>query len=330
MEVIIFLYNVVLLLLYGIAMVYNFIIYRLKKQPFCLYLSILFLFYIFDNTVIYMTEFLNDFAVRYNTSFMSVPAFKTVIIIVTSFCLTKANNLILKKPISISDYLVLIGLALWDLFIPLLHDGAFMVWLYYLPYQIFTLYLSVSGLLWISKDKKITESISFRKYYVKILQCTFLFSILIVIEDTIVIFNFDVYQNIMVKINNRSLSEDILSIIYAVFFIYHLSKELKTYEFNPQVAMVDYTHDAEILDLVENNHFYQFIKLYNLTTREQDILKYLIEDKNYQEISDILIISVGTVKTHVHNIYQKINVAKRSQLIQKYNEYADNTLQAQL
>jgi Response regulator containing a CheY-like receiver domain and an HTH DNA-binding domain len=324
MDIIIFLYNVALLLLYGIAMMFSYIIYRLKKYPYCLYLALLFLFYIFDNTVIYMTEFLHDFSVKYNASFMSVPAFKTVIVIVTSYCLINANNHIFKKSISRADYLVLVSLGLWDLFVPLLPDSAFMVWLYYLPYQLFTLYLSTSGLLLLKRDKKITEAIPFLKHYKKILICTFLFSFFIVIEDTIVIFNFDIYQHLVVRINNRSLTEDILSVIYSIFFIYHFSKELQTNS-SPQPATVtEHIPEADISPPVVNDDFYHFTKIYNLTSREQDILNYLLEDKNNQEISDLLFISIGTVKTHVHNIYQKVNVTKRVQLIQLYNDWINH------
>lgn len=313
MDIIIFLYNIALLLLYGTSMIYSFITYRIKKYPFCFYLTILFLFYIFDNTVIYMTEFLNDFSKGYNTSFMSVPAFKTVIVIVTSICITKINAQILQKTVSVLDGIVLFSLALWDLFVPLLPDSALMVWLYYLPYQLFTLYISTNGLLTIKKQKKISKDLPFIKHYRKILLCTLLFSFLIVIEDSIVIFNFDIYTNLLVKINNRSVTEDILSIIYSLFVICLLSKELQSDNSTYIPAPMDKPAD--------HDYFYQFVKMHNLTSREQDILKYLLEDKSNQEISDILFISIGTVKTHVHNIYHKMEVTKRNQLIKVYNDW---------
>ena len=50
-------------------------------------------------------------------------------------------------------------------------------------------------------------------------------------------------------------------------------------------------------------------------------MKILLTDKNNQEISDALYISIGTVKTHIHNIFQKVNVTKRSQLLRIYYEY---------
>lgn len=323
MDILIFLYNIALLLLYGIAMIYSFIAFRMKKYSYCLYLTILFLFYIFDNTVIYMTEFLYDFSVKYDASFMSVPAFKTVIIIVTSYCLINANNLIFEKSLSRIDNLVLILLGLWDLFVPLLPDSALMVWLYYLPYQLFTFYFSMKGLIVIKKDKKITQEIPFLKKYKKILVCTLVFSFLIVLEDTIVIFNFDSYKSLLVKINNRSVTEDILSIIFSIFFIYHFSKDLQLNAIAQSPIATENQNTDQLSTALNNNHFYQFVKLYSLTTREQDILKYILEDKNNQEISDILYISLGTVKTHVHNIYHKINVAKKDQLIRLYQDWSE-------
>ncbi len=324
MEVIIFLYNVALLLLFCAGLIYSFIIYRQKKLPFCLYLQILFLFYIFDNTVIYMTEFLKDFSMEYDTSFMSVPAFKTVMVIVTAFCLISIHKQIFKKTLSVLDYSLLILLGLWELFIPMLPDSAFMVWFYYFPYQLFTFYISVNGLYTIKKDTKITEAIPFLKHYKKMLLCMLLFSFLITLEDTIVIFNFDIYTNLVVKINNKSITEDILRILYSIFFIHSLSELLKrdASKTLPLPGAADsLLPERDTVYSPENECFYQFSKKYNLTIREQDIFKYLIEDKNNQEVSDSLFISIGTVKTHVHNIFQKVNVTKRHQLIEIYKDF---------
>ena len=49
-----------------------------------------------------MTEFLDGFSVRYDLQFMSAPAFKTLIFLVTSFCLVSIQHQVLprrrKKP----------------------------------------------------------------------------------------------------------------------------------------------------------------------------------------------------------------------------------------
>ncbi|MGD8466480.1 MAG: response regulator transcription factor [Anaerolineae bacterium] len=48
-----------------------------------------------------------------------------------------------------------------------------------------------------------------------------------------------------------------------------------------------------------------------LTPREREILELIGEGLTNQEIADRLIIEVGTVKNHVHNILQKLDVGSR-------------------
>ncbi|WP_302962656.1 helix-turn-helix transcriptional regulator [uncultured Adlercreutzia sp.] len=53
---------------------------------------------------------------------------------------------------------------------------------------------------------------------------------------------------------------------------------------------------------------------YGLTRREEEVLGMLIAGKSNQEIASDLFISVGTVKTHAHNIYAKLGLSGRSDL----------------
>ncbi|MBL0321423.1 MAG: response regulator transcription factor [Ignavibacteria bacterium] len=50
-----------------------------------------------------------------------------------------------------------------------------------------------------------------------------------------------------------------------------------------------------------------------LTDRERDVLAQLAERKQYKEIADELFMSIDTVRTHVRNIYSKLNVHRRSE-----------------
>lgn len=45
-----------------------------------------------------------------------------------------------------------------------------------------------------------------------------------------------------------------------------------------------------------------------LTTREQEILHILASGRSYQDIADTMFISVETVRTHVRNLYKKLQV----------------------
>ena len=51
-----------------------------------------------------------------------------------------------------------------------------------------------------------------------------------------------------------------------------------------------------------------------LTKQEQNILNLLLEEKSNKEIANILFVSLSTVKTHVNNIYKKLNVQSRDDI----------------
>jgi DNA-binding NarL/FixJ family response regulator len=55
-----------------------------------------------------------------------------------------------------------------------------------------------------------------------------------------------------------------------------------------------------------------------LTKREEEILSYLVKGFFYKEIANSLFISVETVRTHIRNIYEKLQVRTRSEAILKY------------
>ncbi len=52
-----------------------------------------------------------------------------------------------------------------------------------------------------------------------------------------------------------------------------------------------------------------------LTERERDVLKCMVQGSNNQEIADQLVISLGTVKFHVSNIFQKLGVDSRVEAV---------------
>ncbi|CJN19023.1 response regulator protein [Streptococcus pneumoniae] len=53
----------------------------------------------------------------------------------------------------------------------------------------------------------------------------------------------------------------------------------------------------------------------DLTEREFEILLLIAEGKSNQEIADELFIALKTVKTHVSNILNKLNVSDRTQAV---------------
>ena len=56
-------------------------------------------------------------------------------------------------------------------------------------------------------------------------------------------------------------------------------------------------------------------KQYQISNREQEILQHLMKGKSNKEIESALYISYNTVKNHVYNLYQKLGVNSRWQML---------------
>jgi DNA-binding CsgD family transcriptional regulator len=54
---------------------------------------------------------------------------------------------------------------------------------------------------------------------------------------------------------------------------------------------------------------------YNISKREREIMELILEGKSNKEIEGQLFISFNTVKNHIYNLYQKLGVNSRTQLM---------------
>ncbi|MBZ0293399.1 MAG: tetratricopeptide repeat protein [Anaerolineae bacterium] len=57
-----------------------------------------------------------------------------------------------------------------------------------------------------------------------------------------------------------------------------------------------------------------------LTPRELEVLSYIITGLQNREIADKLVVSLNTVKTHINNIYSKLNITNRVQAVARARE----------
>lgn len=58
--------------------------------------------------------------------------------------------------------------------------------------------------------------------------------------------------------------------------------------------------------------------LEKLTEQEQNIAKEILKNKTNKEIASDMFISVSTVKTHINNLYKKLNVNSREEIKQRF------------
>jgi len=56
-------------------------------------------------------------------------------------------------------------------------------------------------------------------------------------------------------------------------------------------------------------------KLKTLSRKERQVLNLILQGKNNQQISDELFISISTLKTHITNIYRKMEVSRRQEIM---------------
>ncbi|OFU64083.1 helix-turn-helix transcriptional regulator [Enterococcus sp. HMSC14A10] len=301
----IFVYNILLIILYSITMAFAINSYLKEKNKLFLLISLYLAFFIFDNIIIYMTEFINSFAQSYDQAFMSAPAVKTIIFMGNAFFSVSIIAELRKEKLKTLHYGLLIILAVWMITTPLMPNSAFKVWLYYLGNQVFLFYLGFY--CWRGTKKELPDINE--GYLKKLAIINILFSILIVIEDSFVIFNVDQYSSLATKISNRSLSEDIFSIIVCLLLLHFFLKER-------QVDGETSPEEQEQSILIQ-----RFCHAHQFTQRETEIFELLLFHHTNQEIADQLFLSLGTVKTHVHNIFIKLEIKKRTQIFALFEDF---------
>lgn len=76
------------------------------------------------------------------------------------------------------------------------------------------------------------------------------------------------------------------------------------------LALIIYIFSFKITKTKKRNH--------ELSKQELNIKKLILEGKSNKDIAENLFISLSTVKTHITNIYNKLNVSNRTELISKF------------
>ena len=70
-------------------------------------------------------------------------------------------------------------------------------------------------------------------------------------------------------------------------------------------------------DTAKENLDFQKVKDLGLSKREYEVLKAIADGLSNKQIADKLFVSESTIKTHVSNIYMKLDVKRRTQALQK-------------
>ena len=76
---------------------------------------------------------------------------------------------------------------------------------------------------------------------------------------------------------------------------------------------------AKVLDYFQQHHKISVeLRESNLTEREREVLKCLVQGLSYKEIASQTHITVETLNSHIKNIYRKLNAHSRGELAARY------------
>ena len=303
------LYNIILTIVLSAAACSVYFLYRRYKRPLFLALCIMFAVYLADNTIVFCTEIVPEFAGVYDRMFLETPSLKTIYFVTLLGSLLYALHCVIPAftfkhmGLMISIYAALLICA------PMISRDSWMVFIYYLITQAFVIGISLWGIL----SLRHTES-SFDKGVLRRIFLYFLcMSVLILGEDTLVIFFLDKLSGPWPQINNRNFFENTMYLGLSLPVFRYAFSQLQQ-----QNAVPDSPAPQSVSKASHQDWLCNFCQAYKLTEREQEILTLLFQSKSQQAISDELLIAPGTVKTHTHNIYQKTGCTNRNQVIEKY------------
>lgn len=196
-----------------------------------------------------------------------------------------------------------------------LPEGPIRQWLYYTLRQMFS-FGTLSYAIWSYRHEAPPELQARLAKFAKPLRVVLTLIGLIIIEDTLVILiappsNGEAW--LPLYLSERNFTENVLLIFAAVILLRHIYQVLSIRI--QEAPNVDGVPDIErhIDDIMP-----RFRRDHGLSDREAEVLRLVVLKKTNQEIADELVLAVGTIKSHVHNLVVKTDALSRDDLIVKF------------
>jgi len=130
------------------------------------------------------------------------------------------------------------------------------------------------------------------------------------------------YNKLLISIFGGS---GILVTLFIMFYLYRKNSDLEIENKNNELQ--NYMHQINDLkdkvsskQVITNQNFEDSIEDFNLSKREAEVFTYIAQGLSNEEIAEKMFVSKNTIKTHIKNIYSKLDVKNRIQAIKKINE----------
>lgn len=313
MDYVIFIYNVLLIVVFAMNAGCFLVYYMRTRRILALWVSGMFLLFIAENLILYMADFLEGFSVFYNTHTLTEPVLKTAISIGIYLCYLFIAAALLGKRVAVKDWVAYGIYVAALLLVPLLPTSRFTYWLYFTLSQIMFAYVGIRCYM----GTKTIANIEKRRALQIFLKVSLVMNVFIVAEDFIVIFFFDDLSPDTLRITQRNLCEDIQSIYFAISGLNAFFQGVFDAADGTRISNADMALFLETSQVVRKRQMEILCDECALTGREREVLSLLLANKGNTEIGEELFISRGTVKNHIHSIYQKTGATGRRRLIRR-------------
>ncbi len=325
MYIIYFIFDIFLISIFICSFVLNLISYLISKQAKELKISIL-MFTCFLNTIItFMAEYsYNNITINnYNIiSYIQIRSICTIIITIIGLSFI-VNDFLEKKFNTLQIFSIILFIII------IIYTGnnnsIYEHWLFYAIRQIYLLCFSLYYFIILNSTKN-EDYKNKLKSYIPIMLYVSLFSFFIFVEDSVIMCNFQYVINILnFKIlKEHNFSEDIFFCMIGLISMKNVFISLLYKSNSNSMNKIDNKLEKPVCKLPPIDQNFSFSTEYSLSSRQEDVLYLLLNGLSYQEISNSLGLSIGTVKFHVHGLYQKTESKNRSELILKYSNFNKN------
>lgn len=300
MNNLIFIFSILLIIGLTIALSLLVTIYFKTKKKEYLLISLLITCYLIDATFLHFSDFFIH--LTNNTlpeTYISNPLFKSslysMILLLYLALILYLHNIKFEKKY-LSYFLVFFAL---QLYVSILPETNLIIWIFYSLRQFFSLSLGI--LYFILCFKKRHDSSNTASRFKMLFLCLLICNIGIIIEDSFVISQQEVFTTSNIIMIERNFTENIFWLFISFTCMIHGLKHLF-------VVDKSIRHQLDYTTIFDQIHF---------TPREREITLLLLDHLETSEIAQKLCISPGTLKTHLHNIYTKSEVKHRNELIKK-------------
>ena len=299
-----FAYNIAVLIVFSVAAFSAAFCYTTSKERVFLYSAVLVVFFLLDHFIIFAAQFLYNSLPTSGTvsSYITIPEVKVLVLIGRQLAYLLVAKELFKLEYPRWTYIVfpLIFVLYWNLqTTETSHGDLVQVFLFYSVMQVYLLVLAVICY----RKARLEEFAHLRRLAmvsIALLVLTLLFDITWMFEL------FNPLMAVFVYAHESNPFETLLHLLYSVLVVKAVVDQLSqsTTPASQQSLQAELT-EAGIGKAVQD---------LRLTRREEEVFRLLLEDLTYQEICDKLVISMNTVKSHAHNIYDKAGCSRRSDL----------------